>query len=87
MDAKSRRKLEMGQNALAFCLSHPDPSAGYNAAVTRLGGCMTRSKEVAARQDEGQRTAAAAVRRKRQLRQTLRRTHLRHVIEVARVAG
>ena len=53
MDAKSRRKLGMGQNALAFCLSHPDPGAGYNAAVLRLQGCTTRGKEVIGRQEEG----------------------------------
>jgi len=87
MDAKSRRKLEMGQNSLAFCLSHPDPGAGYNAALGRLQGCMTRGKEVAGRQDEGQRAATAAVQRKRQLRKTLRRTHLHHVLQVARVAA
>jgi hypothetical protein len=87
MDAKSRRKIEMGQNALAFCLSRPDPGAGYNAAVGRLQGSITRGKEVAARQEEGKRVSAAVVQRKKQLRQTLRRTHLHHVIRVARVAA
>ena len=87
MDAKSRRKLGMGQNALAFCLSHPDPGAGYNAAVLRLQGCTTRGKEVIGRQEEGQRDATAAVKRKKQLRGMLRRTHLHHVIRVARVAA
>ena len=87
MDARARRKLEMGQNSLAFCLSHPAPGAGYNAAVTRLAECMARSKEVAARQDEGQRVRTAAVREKQRLRRTLTQTHLRHVVEVARVAA
>ena len=77
----------MGQNALAFCLSHPDPSAGYNAGVARLQGYVARGKEVAGRQEEGKRIAAATVQRKRQLRRTLRQTHLHHVIRVARVAA
>jgi hypothetical protein len=77
----------MGQNALAFCLSHPDPGAGYNAAVLRLQGCTTRGKEVIGRQEEGQRDATAAVERKKQLRRMLRRTHLHHVIRVARIAA
>ena len=45
MDAKSRRKIEMGQNALAFCLSRPDPGAGYNAAVGRLQGGITAGRK------------------------------------------
>jgi hypothetical protein len=87
MDAKSRRKLEMGRSALAFCLAHPDASSGYTAAITRLNECMARATEFAGRQDEGQRTASAAVRRKQQIRETLRRTHLSHLARVGRVAS
>ena len=36
MNAKSRRKLEMGARALDFSRAHPDASPGYTAAMTRL---------------------------------------------------
>jgi hypothetical protein len=86
MDAKSRRKLEMGESALAFTTTHPIASPGFGAAVERLKAELDRAHKLAARQIEGLRTVRAATERKSEIRRTLRRTHLAHVAQVGKVA-
>ena len=87
MNAKSRRKLEMGARALEFSRANPDGSAGYQAAVARLEDLMTRGAQVAARQRDGLLAVRAASARKQELRQAMRQSHLSHLAEVARVAS
>jgi len=53
MNAKARRKLEMGSRALEFSRAHQDQSSGYGVAVAQLEEQLLRSRELAARQLEG----------------------------------
>jgi hypothetical protein len=87
MNAKSRRKLEMGARALEFSRAHPDASAGYTAAVTRLEERLARAAQVAAQQREGLLAVRAAAARKLELRQAMRQSHLSHLSQVARAAA
>ena len=46
MNAKTRRKLEMGSRALEFSRAHLDESSGYQAAVAQLEEQLQRSTEL-----------------------------------------
>ena len=87
MNAKSRRRLEMGQRALEFSRAHPDASPGYTSAVARLEERLAHADEVAVQQREGLLQVRAATARKRELRQTMRQAHLSHLAQSARVAS
>jgi hypothetical protein len=87
MKAKTRRKIEMGQRALKFSRAHPDASPGYAAALARLEDRLTRAEEVAEQQREGILHVRAATVRKRDLRRTIKLTHLDHLASVAQVAA
>jgi hypothetical protein len=87
MNAKTRRKLEMGTRALEFSRAHPDESAGYTAAVAQLEAQLARSKQLASQQQEGTVEVRAASARKRDLRRSIRRSQLVHLARVARRAA
>ena len=87
MNARTRRKLEMGARALSFSREHDDASAGYIAAVARLADRLVLADHLAQQQRSGTLQVRAATSRKRYLRRTLRRGHLAHIIRVARVAA
>ena len=87
MNAKTRRKIEMGSHALEFSRAHPDESAGYAASLSRLEDRLTRAEQVAEQQREGILHVRAATVRKRDLRRTIKRTHLDHLASVAQVAA
>lgn len=87
MDAKSRRKIEMGKSALEFSRSHPDTSAGYTAALARLEDRLTRADQIASQQMDGLRDVRAASERKVELRRVLKNAHLAHVAQVGKVAA
>jgi hypothetical protein len=87
MNAKSRRKLEMGARALDFSRAHPDASAGYTAAVARLEERLARAEQVAARQRDGLLAVRAASARKQELRRAMRQSHLAHLSQVAKAAA
>jgi hypothetical protein len=87
MDAKSRRKIEMGKSALEFSRSHPDTSPGYTAALTRLADRLTRADQIASQQMDGLRDVRAASERKLELRRVLKNAHLAHVAQVGKVAA
>ena len=53
MDARSRRKLEMGANAAEFSRGHPDESPGYQAVLSDVDERLARAKEAAAVQRSG----------------------------------
>ena len=76
MNAKTRRKLEMGSRALEFSRAHLDESSGYHAAVAQLEEQLQRSKELAARQLEGFVEVRAASARKLELTRSMRRQQL-----------
>ncbi len=87
MNAKTRRKLEMGSRALEFSRAHLDESSGYHAAVAQLEDQLQRSKELAARQLEGFVEVRAASARKLELTRSMRRQQLVHIARVARRAA
>ena len=87
MNAKTRRKLEMGSRALEFSRAHLDESSGYHAAVAQLEEQLQRSTELAARQLEGFVEVRAASARKVELRHAMRRQQLVHLARVARRAA
>jgi hypothetical protein len=87
MQAQVRRKLEMGTRVLEFSRAHPDGSPGYTAAVTRLEERLARAEQLATGQREGTLEVRAATARKLELRATMRKSHLSHLGEVAKVAA
>lgn len=66
MNAKSRRRIEMGTRVLDFSRTHPDASAGYTAALTRLEALLGRADELASRQRDGLLEVRGSTARKRQ---------------------
>jgi hypothetical protein len=46
MDEMTRRRLEMGRRALAFCRAHPDTNPAYLALVARLERLIARANEL-----------------------------------------
>ena len=87
MNARIRRRVEMGRRALLFSRAHADASAGYAATLARLEGLLARSDALSEQQLNGLHIARAASERKRELRRMMKTGHLRHLIEVARHAA
>ena len=87
MNAKSRRKLEMGARALEFSRAHPDESSGYTTALAQLEELLARSKQLAEQQLQGVVEVRAATARKRDLRRSVRQRQLVHVAYAARRAA
>jgi hypothetical protein len=86
MDARSRRKLGMGENAAGFSRGHPDESAGYQAVLAGVEEKLARAKVVAADQRSGLLGVHANATTKRELRRTMREAHLAHIAQVAKSA-
>jgi hypothetical protein len=87
MNAKARRKLEMGTRALEFSRAHPDASPGYAAALARLEDRLNRARALASQQRDGILRSRTATARKRELRRTMKEAHLKHLASVARIAS
>lgn len=87
MEAKSRRKIEMGARALEFCHAYPDDSPGYAAIVALLEQNLARSTEAAELQRRGILAVRAATQLKRDLRARMRTAHLDHLASVGQVAA
>ena len=77
----------MGSRVLEFARQHPDTSPAFTAAVARLQDRLNRAKELELQQRDGLTTVHLATARKRELRRTIRRTHLHHLRSVADVAS
>jgi hypothetical protein len=87
MLARTRRKLEMGARVLEFSRLHPDTSAGYVAAATRLQELLARASQLARQQVDGRSEVRSASVRKRELRRLMKQAHLDHLSNVAEVAS
>jgi hypothetical protein len=87
MNAKTRRKIEMGTRSLDFSHAHPDASPGYAAAVARLEERLARADQLAGQQRAGQLEVRAATARKVELRRAMTRAHLVHLAQAAKIAG
>ncbi len=77
----------MGQRALDFSRARPDSSPGYAAALARLEDRLKRADHLATQQREGILEARVATARKRDLRRTMKETHLVHLASVAEAAS
>ena len=60
MKEETRRKLEMGRRALAFCRAHPDSSPEYAAAVARLEALLARAEELDRHENDERKLAQEA---------------------------
>jgi hypothetical protein len=87
MKASVRRTIEMSKRVLNFSLAHPDPSAGYSAALDRLKKAVDQAEVLAGRQDEGIKAHRAATGVKQSLRRKIRRNLLIHVCRVGEAAA
>src|SRR3954470_18746646 len=87
MDAKDRRRVEMGERALLFSEKYPEDSAGYNTAVARLRQYIARAHDLFKQQLRGHSEVHAGAKRKPELRRELIQGHLRHVAAVAEAAS
>ena len=87
MNARTRRRLEMGARALEFSRAHPDESPGYTAALAELEEQLARSEQLAGQQQQGVSEVRAASARKRDLRRSIRQRQLVHVARAAQRAA
>jgi len=87
MDAKVRRKLDMGARALEFGHAHPLESPGYAATIVKLEERLVRADMLATQQRDGILAVRAATMHKRELVGKVRRAHLSHLARIAGVAG
>jgi hypothetical protein len=86
MDAKSRRKIEMGERVLRFSEQYKDPSSGYAAVVALLKDRLIRADQLAHQQENGRNQVRAATKLKKELRQLMLEAHLHHLTRVAKLA-
>jgi hypothetical protein len=82
MNARSRRKLEMGARALKFSREHPDASPGYAAALSRLEELLKRAEQLASQQRDGIILSRSSTQRKKELRKRLKAAHLDHLAKL-----
>jgi hypothetical protein len=87
MDAKVRRKLDMGARALEFGHAHPLESPGYTATMVKLEERLVRADMLATQQRDGILAVRTATRHKRELVGKVKPAHLTHLARIAEVAG
>ena len=87
MDARSRRRIEMGANAAEFSRRHPNESPGYQAVLSGLDGMLAQAKVALATQRTNLLAVHANAVAKLELEATMRQSHLAHISQVAKRAG
>lgn len=87
MKVRTRSRLEMARRALEFAQAHPDPSAGYTAAVAELAELLSRSKQLADQHRRGIAEVRAATQRKTNLRRSICQGQMLHVATAAQRAA
>jgi hypothetical protein len=87
MDARIRRRIEVGKRALIFSSAYPDESAGYAVALARLAARVKRADQLFLQQREGKVEVHAAALRKVELRRTMQLLHLAHLAAAAEAAS
>ena len=87
MQAVIRRKLSMAQRALDFAIAHPVADASFATVLKRLGTTVARADAIAMQESDGRTDERAAVARRKELRQSIRRNQLRRLIEIADLAA
>lgn len=71
MRSNIRLQLNTASSCDAFCRKHPDPNPATALVGTHLGGLVTRANSLAQLQHSSQVTRAAAVERKKELRESI----------------
>ncbi len=87
MNAKNRRRIEMGTRALNFSRAHQDGSPGYLAAVSRLEERLARAEQLATQQRDGILEVRSSTAQKRDLRRLMTRSQLNHLARVAEIGA
>lgn len=77
----------MAARALDFAAAHPSTDAGYNALVARLKDRLAQADQLAIEQRDGQVLKHSAVARRAELRDSIARIQLRHLVGVAQLAA
>jgi len=86
MERRTRSEIVMGKEALAFSVSHPTDSPGYNAAVGELTKALAEAGVLEVEQRDGiiaERSGAAV---RRELMDRISEVHLPHMAHAARRA-
>jgi hypothetical protein len=86
MQAKDRRKYEMGKSVLDFSDEHPDDSPGYLATKAQLAAALARGTLLINQQRLGVSDVRMASALKLDLQRSIKLEGLNHVAEVARNA-
>lgn len=87
MNAKIRRRIEMGVRALLFSREHSDSSPGYQAALARLEELVERAEQLFLQQQNGRLQEHASAVRKIELRRMMKLAHLAHLASAAQAAS
>ncbi len=87
MNAKSRRRIEMGARALGFSRAHSDASPGYATTLARLEERLARASKLIDLQRDGFAQVRGATVQKREIRRLVQRAQLKHLTRVAEGAA
>ncbi len=77
----------MGARVLEYARLHQDASPAFVAAVARLRERLARADQLARQFNDGRSAVTVASARKAELRRSIQRIHLQHLISVAEVAS
>lgn len=80
-------RLEMGARALEFSRAHPVTSDGYTTTLKQLEEQLARADQLAKEQERGTTEVRAATARKSELKRSIRRSQLVHLVRVAKRAA
>jgi hypothetical protein len=80
-------RLEMGARALEFSRAHLVTSDGYTTALKQLEELLVRANQLAKEQERGTTEVRAATARKFELKRSIRRSQLVHLVRVAKRAA
>ena len=87
MDRRNEDRLNMARRALEFSQANLSSSPGYATALDQLKEQIARATQLAEEQRRGIGEVRTATREKEKYRRALRRTHLRHIADVAERAA
>jgi len=87
MDAKSRRKIDMGDSALVVSRARPDGDAGYNVSLAQLEEAVARGKKAAAAQRQALVDLRTSSAQKKELRRAILLGPIAHLAGVGKLAA
>ena len=87
MDAKSRRKIDMGDSALVVSRTRPDSDAGHNVSLAQLEDAVARGKKAAAAQRQALVDLRTSTAQKKELRRAMLQGPIAHLAGVGKLAA